>query len=69
MDLKEFFEGFSRVKGTALDKHLMKLHYDLLRENRVLFLAEAALLSLFCAASRMKTSPSRGEQPQAERSC
>ena len=46
MDLKEFFEGFSRVKGTALDKHLMKLHYDLLRENRVLFLAEAALLSL-----------------------
>jgi voltage-gated sodium channel len=35
MDLKEFFEGFSRVKGSAMDKHLMKLHYDLLRENRV----------------------------------
>merc|ERR1719238_2666542 len=26
MDLKEFFEGFNRVKGTALDKHLLKLH-------------------------------------------
>jgi hypothetical protein len=33
MDIKEFFEGFSRVKGTAHGKHLLKLHYDILREN------------------------------------
>jgi voltage-gated sodium channel len=33
MDIKEFFEGFSRVKGSAHGKHLLKLHYDLLREN------------------------------------
>jgi hypothetical protein len=33
MDIKEFFEGFSRVKGTAHGKHLLKLHYDVLREN------------------------------------
>jgi hypothetical protein len=33
MDVKEFFEGFSRVKGSAHGKHLLKLHYDVLREN------------------------------------
>merc|ERR1719281_1501542 len=33
MDIKEFFEGFSRVKGSAHGKHLLKLHYDILREN------------------------------------
>merc|ERR1719421_960361 len=35
MDIKEFFEGFSRVKGTAHGKHLLKLHYDLVRQISV----------------------------------
>merc|ERR1719456_2196292 len=31
IDLKEFTEGFSRVKGKAQGKHLLKLHYDIQR--------------------------------------
>merc|ERR1719199_162015 len=34
ISLTEFIEGFSRVKGPALAKHLLKLHYDLQKQMK-----------------------------------
>jgi hypothetical protein len=36
ISLTEFIEGFSRVKGPALAKHLLKLHYDLQKQMKLL---------------------------------
>merc|ERR1719316_27635 len=55
MDIKEFFEGFSRVKGTAHGKHLLKLHYDVLREN-TMFREKLEKINGFIESRFAKTS-------------
>ena len=55
MDIKEFFEGFSRVKGTAHGKHLLKLHYDLVKQISVpaveVEILDEIILAKVCARS------------------
>lgn len=61
MDITEFFEGFSRVKGSAHGKHLLKLHYDILRENGA-FRDQIASTEQDLASRTAKTSRSATEK-------
>jgi hypothetical protein len=59
ISLTEFIEGFSRVKGPALAKHLLKLHYDLQKQMKLLgkdvkTLAEAGASSEEMIRSRVQ---------------